>query len=69
MALIGLLELVLGPLWAWLGAGEAPARATLVGGSIVLAALVLNELAAFSVMARRNSARRYSASAISKSGR
>src|SRR4051812_41545222 len=44
IALIGLLEVVLGPLWAWLGAGEVPARATLIGGAIVLGALVLNEL-------------------------
>jgi drug/metabolite transporter (DMT)-like permease len=47
MALIGLLEVVLGPLWAWLGAGEVPARGTLTGGAIVLGALVLNELAIF----------------------
>jgi len=45
IALIGLLEVVLGPLWAWLGAGEVPARATLVGGAVVLSALILNELA------------------------
>jgi drug/metabolite transporter (DMT)-like permease len=38
---------VLGPLWAWLGAGEVPARATLLGGAVVLAALAGNELAAF----------------------
>jgi drug/metabolite transporter (DMT)-like permease len=47
MALIGLLEVLLGPLWAWLGAGETPARATLIGGAIVLSALVANEMAAF----------------------
>lgn len=47
IALIGLLEVVLGPLWAWLGAGEVPARATLTGGAIVLAALVANELATY----------------------
>jgi drug/metabolite transporter (DMT)-like permease len=46
MALIGLLEVVLGPLWAWLGAGEEPASATLAGGAIVLAALAGNELSA-----------------------
>lgn len=46
MALLGLLEVVLGPLWAWLGAGEEPGPATLVGGTIVVAALVMNELAA-----------------------
>lgn len=47
LALLGLLEVVLGPLWAWLGAGEVPARATLIGGAVVLAALAGNELAAF----------------------
>jgi drug/metabolite transporter (DMT)-like permease len=45
IALLGLLEVVLGPLWAWLGAGERPANATLLGGSLVLAALAANELA------------------------
>jgi drug/metabolite transporter (DMT)-like permease len=47
LALLGLLEVVLGPLWAWLGAGEVPARTTLLGGAVVLAALAGNELAAF----------------------
>jgi drug/metabolite transporter (DMT)-like permease len=46
IALLGLLEVVLGPLWAWLGAGEEPGRATLLGGAIVLMALACNELAA-----------------------
>ena len=46
IALLGLLEVVLGPLWAWLGAGEEPGRATLMGGAVVLAALVVNEVAA-----------------------
>jgi drug/metabolite transporter (DMT)-like permease len=44
IALLGLLEVVLGPLWAWLGAGEVPAGSTLLGGMIVLGALALNEL-------------------------
>ena len=44
IALLGLLEVVLGPIWAWLGAGETPAAATLAGGAVVLAALILNEL-------------------------
>jgi drug/metabolite transporter (DMT)-like permease len=44
IALLGLLEVVLGPLWAWLGAGEVPAGSTLLGGMIVLSALALNEL-------------------------
>jgi drug/metabolite transporter (DMT)-like permease len=44
IALLGLLEVLLGPLWAWLGAGERPASGTLVGGAIVIGALILNEL-------------------------
>jgi drug/metabolite transporter (DMT)-like permease len=44
IALLGLLEVVLGPLWAWLGAGEMPPGATLLGGMIVLGALAANEL-------------------------
>jgi drug/metabolite transporter (DMT)-like permease len=46
VSLLALLEVVLGPLWAWLGAGEVPAAATLAGGALVLGALVLNEAAA-----------------------
>lgn len=47
IALLGLLEVVLGPLWAWLGAAEVPARTTVTGGAIVLGALIVNELATF----------------------
>lgn len=46
ISLLALLEVVLGPVWTWLGAGEVPAQPTLMGGAIVLTALVLNELAA-----------------------
>lgn len=46
ISLLALLEVVLGPLWAWLGAGEIPAAGTLAGGALVLGALVVNELAA-----------------------
>jgi len=46
VALLGLLEVLFGTFWAWLGAGETPSSATLTGGAIVLGALVLNELAA-----------------------
>jgi drug/metabolite transporter (DMT)-like permease len=58
MALIGLLEVVLGPLWAWLGAGEVPARSTLTGGAIVLGALIANELITFRLSPARPRARR-----------
>ncbi len=43
VALLGLLEAVFGTFWAWIGAGETPASSTLVGGALVLAALVGNE--------------------------
>ncbi|MES2049118.1 MAG: DMT family transporter [Pseudomonadota bacterium] len=46
ISLLALLEVLLGPIWAWLGAGEVPANATLMGGAVVLTALVFNELAA-----------------------
>ena len=43
VALLTLLEAVLGPLWAWLGVGETPGAATLVGGGVVLLAIASNE--------------------------
>jgi drug/metabolite transporter (DMT)-like permease len=36
VALISLLEVVLGPVWVWIARGEQPSTATLVGGAIVL---------------------------------
>ncbi|MDH4309886.1 MAG: DMT family transporter [Acidimicrobiia bacterium] len=40
VAMVALLEPVLGPIWPWLVVGERPGIATLIGGSIVLAAMV-----------------------------
>jgi drug/metabolite transporter (DMT)-like permease len=40
VALITLLEVVLGPLWVWIALGEKPSAATLAGGGIVLGAVV-----------------------------
>jgi hypothetical protein len=37
IALLGLLEVVFGVTWAWLGAGEQPGGSTLIGGALVLA--------------------------------
>jgi len=36
-----LLETVLGPLWVWLGIGEAPTATMLLGGAIVVTSLAL----------------------------
>ena len=46
ISLLALLEVVFGVAWAWLGAGEQPSTNTLVGGGLVLAALVSNEMLA-----------------------
>ena len=43
IALLGLLEVVFGVAWAWLGAGEQPSVNTLTGGALVLGALLVNE--------------------------
>ena len=40
VGLITLLEVVLGPLWVWLALNERPSTLTLVGGAIVIAAIV-----------------------------
>jgi len=41
VALITLLEIVLAPLWVWIAIGETPASATLIGGAVVVGAVVL----------------------------
>jgi drug/metabolite transporter (DMT)-like permease len=45
VALITLLEVVLGPLWVWAFLSEQPSAATLAGGVIVLAAVAVQTLA------------------------
>jgi drug/metabolite transporter (DMT)-like permease len=41
VALITLLEIVLGPLWVWIALSERPGAATLTGGAIVLVAVLI----------------------------
>jgi drug/metabolite transporter (DMT)-like permease len=41
VALITLLEIVLGPLWVWVALSEQPGATTLVGGAVVVAAVAL----------------------------
>ena len=45
IGLLGLLETILGPIWVWLGVGERPTPLALVGGGIVLGALLVNAAA------------------------
>ena len=44
LALLGLLETIFGILFTWWGAGEVPSSSVIIGGSIVIGALALNEL-------------------------
>ncbi|HEX7687730.1 MAG TPA: DMT family transporter [Burkholderiaceae bacterium] len=44
VALLGLLEVIFGVLWAWIGVGESPGSSALVGGALVVGALAFNEL-------------------------
>ena len=44
LSLLALLEVLFGILLVWLGAGEAPGQTVLVGGTLVIGALVTNEL-------------------------
>jgi drug/metabolite transporter (DMT)-like permease len=46
VGLITLLEVVLGPVWVWLALDERPSTLTLVGGAIVIVALVVQTRAA-----------------------
>ena len=41
VALITLLEVVLGPFWAWVAVGETPALMTVVGGAVVVVAVLV----------------------------
>jgi drug/metabolite transporter (DMT)-like permease len=44
ISLLQLLEVIFGILLAWLGADEAPGRAVLTGGAVVIGALITNEM-------------------------
>ncbi len=55
VALILLLETVLGPFWVWLVLNEVPSRFALIGGAIVVATLFLHSLAALVAQRRRAS--------------
>jgi drug/metabolite transporter (DMT)-like permease len=56
VGLITQLEIVLGPLWVWLALDERPSTLTLVGGAIVVAAIVIH-------VSSRSASRRGEASA------
>jgi drug/metabolite transporter (DMT)-like permease len=44
LGIIGLLEMVLGPVWVWLAIGEQPTHAALLGGVVVVGAVFANQI-------------------------
>ena len=46
VTLLAMLEIVLNPIWVWLGVGETPSSAALLGGLIILLAVIYQTLAA-----------------------
>lgn len=46
VALLALIETVLGPVWAWVGVGEVPPPLTLMGGALVVGAIAGNSVLA-----------------------
>jgi drug/metabolite transporter (DMT)-like permease len=47
VSLLALLEVIFGIVWAWLWANETPGREVLLGGSVVIGALLINEVLAW----------------------
>ena len=45
VALLSLVEVVLAPLWVWIGIGEAPTTIALAGGVVVLGSVMVQALA------------------------
>lgn len=44
LAVLALVEVILAPLWVWIVVGEVPSLITLLGGAVVLAAVLTNAL-------------------------
>jgi drug/metabolite transporter (DMT)-like permease len=47
LQLVATAELVMAPLWVWIGVGEAPDAATLTGGGLILLAILAQTLSAW----------------------
>jgi drug/metabolite transporter (DMT)-like permease len=55
-SLIGMLEIVLGPLWVWLVLSERPAGASLVGGAVIFGAVLAPTIARLATRRREAAA-------------
>ncbi len=41
LSLIVMLDVILNPLWSWIGVGEEPGLSAYIGGAIIIAAVIL----------------------------
>ena len=64
LSLIVMLDVILNPLWSWIGVGEEPGLAAFIGGAIILAAVILCILGERVFVWRANFAARSRAAAI-----
>jgi drug/metabolite transporter (DMT)-like permease len=42
LSLVAMLDVVLNPLWSWLGVGEIPTQSAFIGGAIIMGAVVIS---------------------------
>ena len=42
LTLVSMLDVVLNPFWAWIGAGELPSQSAYLGGGIIVAAVLIS---------------------------
>ena len=61
VGLLGLLEVILAPIWVWLAFDEVPAPLSLDGGAVVLAALIVHSVSVSAAASRQSAWRSRSA--------
>ncbi|GAA6139001.1 DMT family transporter [Arenicella sp. 4NH20-0111] len=44
LTLLAMLEVVLSPVWVWIGVGESPSKSTMIGGAIIISAIMFQAL-------------------------
>lgn len=56
LSLVALMDVVLNPLWTWIGVGEEPEKAAFAGGAMIVTAVLLSIAAGRRIAARREAA-------------
>jgi drug/metabolite transporter (DMT)-like permease len=55
LALVAMLDVVLNPLWSWIGAGEVPPQSAFIGGAIIAGAVLISIFGEQWIVRMRNS--------------